>query len=212
MQDCSPDQGGNRAHAKTMEANASSEHISSSAQPEPNNRAQPGTSCSSDHPGTKLIDLPSGPAKSAAHPKDGMAVEALGSTGEDDRDSAGDVSEDNTDHGIKESHLDSESWMITTNSHQESATGDCLTYSDTEEAAVKPAHKKFHKKVWASCRLARQNLWKMPQISWIGKSHQTVWGSDYRVVKTEQELALNEDYWLLQDEQDDGVDQPTALH
>ena len=73
-------------------------------------------------------------------------------------------------------------------------TLDCLTCPDSEEASVKSAYKKFHKKVWASCRLARWGLWKMAQMAQIDKCHQTVWGSDYRVVKTEQELALNEDF------------------
>ena len=84
--------------------------------------------------------------------------------------------------------------MSAANSDQESVTGDCLTCSDTEEATVKSTHKKFHKKVWASCRLTRQGLQKMVQMAQIGKSHQTVWWSNYRVVKTEWELAFNEDY------------------
>ena len=50
------DQGGKRASTETMEADTSSECIFSSTQPEPDNRAQPGTSHSSDHP--ELIKLP----------------------------------------------------------------------------------------------------------------------------------------------------------
>ena len=74
------DQNGKRALAETMKANTSSEHILSFAQPEPDNGAQPGTSCSSDHPGPKLINLLSSPAKGVTNSNDGVAVEAFGST------------------------------------------------------------------------------------------------------------------------------------
>ena len=84
--------------------------------------------------------------------------------------------------------------MSTANSDQKSVTGDCLTCSDTEETAVKSTCKKFCKKVWTSCSLIRQGLWKIAQMAQIGESHQTVRGSDYEIVKTEQELTLNEDY------------------
>ena len=66
--------------------------------------------------------------------------------------------------------------------------------SDTEEATVKSAHNTFHKTVWPSCRLTKQDLWKEAQLEKIGDSCQTVWGSDYKVVKTEQDCTLNENH------------------
>ena len=44
---------------------------------------------------------------------------------------------------VEKPNWDRESWMSTAGSNQESATGDCLSCSDTEEAAVKSACKKF---------------------------------------------------------------------
>ena len=123
-----------------------------------------------------------------------MAVEVSRSTRDHDRDSTGDISVGKADKGIEEYDLDGESQTSTTDSDQESVTGDCLTCSDTEEAAVKIAHKTFYKKVQASYRLSRWGLWKVPQMAWIGKSHQAVWGSIFGVVWTEWKLTLDKDY------------------
>ena len=112
-----------------MEVNASSEHIFSSTQPEPDNVAQAGTSQSSDHPETELLDLISCPAKSAADSDDRVALEISGSTRDHDRNSARSVSEDEADQGVKEPDLGSESQTSSAISDQESVTGDCLTCS-----------------------------------------------------------------------------------
>ena len=185
---------GKRAHAETTGANASSKCIFSSTQPKTNNGAQAGTSSSSDHLGPEINDPLSSPAKGTANPDDGVAVEVSGRTGDHDRDSMGDASVGKVDKCIEESDSDSESQTSTTNSDQESVTGDCLTCSDTEEAVVKIAHKKFHKKVQASCRPSRKGLWKVPQMAWIDKYHQAVWASNFGIVWTEWELALDEAY------------------
>ena len=52
---------------------------------------------------------------------------------------------------------------------------------------------KFQKKVWASCSIAKGCLRSEAQLKWIGDSHQAVWESDYKVIKTEWELTLKED-------------------
>ena len=65
---------------QTMEVDASNECIFSSSQPEPSNRAWPGTNHSSNHPEPKLINLASSLAKGASNSNDGVAVEASGST------------------------------------------------------------------------------------------------------------------------------------
>ena len=81
-----------------MGTNDSNECIFLSAQPKPNNKAWPGTSHSSDHPGP--INLLSSPAKGATDPDDGVALGASGNTGDCDRASAGDVIEDEADQAV----------------------------------------------------------------------------------------------------------------
>ena len=73
--------------------------------------------------------------------------------------------------GIKKDYADqdddkpdakSDSWESVANSGPESVTGDnCLTCSDTEDAAVKSVCKKFHEKVWDSCNPTKQASWRM---------------------------------------------------
>ena len=61
-----------------------------------------------------------------------------------DRDSMPGVSEDDTDQDDDESDLESDSQESIFNSSPESVIwDDCLMCLDTEEAAVKSAHKKF---------------------------------------------------------------------
>ena len=133
-----------------------------------------------------------------------MAWLPLGSTGEHD-------SEDNTDHCGDESNQD-ESRENAANSDLESASGDCLTCLDTEEVAIRTAQKRFWKKVWASCSIARGCLWSEAQLKWIQDSHQAVWESDHEIIWTEWELTLEEDCPSFQSEQDDGQNWPTTLN
>ena len=56
------------------------------------------------------------------------------------------------------------------------------------------AAKKFQKKVWASCSIAKGCLWLEAQLKQIGDSCQAVWESNYEVIKTEWELTLKEDH------------------
>ena len=103
-------------------------------------------------------------------------MKASVSTGDCSRDLAVAVRKDNANQGGDESDSDSDSLESAANSIPESATGDCLSCSDTKQAAVKSAHKKFHKKVWASCSLAKWDLWKEAQLGQIGDCCQTMWG------------------------------------
>ena len=57
----------------------------------------------------------------------------------------------------------------------------------------KLAHKEFHKKVWASCSPAKLGFWKNTQLEQIRSNHNTVWGSNYKVMKTEQDLTFDKD-------------------
>ena len=83
---------------------------------------------------------------------------------------------------------------VRADSSPESTTGDCLTCSDTEEAAIHSCHKKFWKKVQASHSISKGCLWSEAQLKWNGDSHHAVWESNYEVIKTEQELSLKEDH------------------
>ena len=206
--DCSPDsthddQCAKRAHTGSEEANISSGCSTPPVQPEFGNRVQPkirntetvpAASHSFDLPEPGLIDVPSSPVKGAADPDDGLAVEAMWSTRDCDRDSTMGISKDNANQGSDESDADSNSWECAADSSPDSASGNCLACLDTEEAAVKFAHKKFHKKVQASCSLTKWGILEKAQVGWIGDSHQTVCGSNYKVIKTEWDLTLNEDH------------------
>ena len=99
---------------------------------------------------------------------------ALGSTGEHDI-------EDNTNHCGDKSNQD-ESRENTANSNLELASVNCLTFSDTEEVAVRTVPKRFQKKVWASCSIARGCLWSEAQLKGIQDSQQAVWESDHEII------------------------------
>ena len=59
----------------------------------------------------------------------------------------------------------------------ESATGDdCPTCLETDDMAVRSIHKRFCKKVQASCSPSKQEPWKGAQMEQIGNHHNTVWG------------------------------------
>ena len=154
----------------------------------------PAASHSLNQPEPNLFTCPSGPAKGYTKPNDGVVVEASGSTGDHDKDSTVGISEDAVDQGGSRSDSGNDSWECVTDSGPKSASGDCPTCLDNKEAAVRSAHKKFHKKVLASCSLAKLGLWRNAQLEWISNNHQTLWGSDYKGVKTEWDPTLKEDY------------------
>ena len=104
------------------------------------------------------------------------------------------VSGDDVNQSGGESDSSSDSLEIAAGSGPKSATEDFLMCSDTDEAAIKSAHKKFWKKVQASCSNTKGYLWLEAQQKQISNSCRAVWESDYGVVKTEWELVLKEDH------------------
>ena len=120
-------------------------------------------------------------------------MEASGSTLDHDRDSVVEVSSNDADPGDNESDSYSDSQESITNYGPESATGDCLKFTDTEEVAVISAQNKCCKKVQAPCSITKGCLWREGKWRQIADSCHTVWVSDYEVIKTEQDLALKED-------------------
>ena len=73
----------------------------------------------------------------------------------------------------------------------ESAIRDCLTCSDTEEAAINSTCKWFWKKVQASCNIVKVCLWSEAQMKWIGDSCHAVWRVTMK--SSRQQLTLEED-------------------
>ena len=121
--------------------------------------------------------IPPGPAEGNSDSKDDVDVEHSGSMENWDRDFVMVVSEDEAIHEDNESDSDSDSRESVTNSAPESAMGDdCLTCLDTKKTAVKSSHKRFHKKVQASCSPSKQGVWKDTQLEQIRNNHNTVGG------------------------------------
>ena len=98
-------------------------------------------------PWPELVNLPSSPVKVATNPNDRLATEALGSTTDSDRDSVVEVSRDDADQSGNKSHSSSDLLKSAADSNPESTTRDCLTCSDTKEAVINSANKKFQKEV-----------------------------------------------------------------
>ena len=110
----------------------------------------------------------------ATDPSEKLAVEASGSTIYHDGDAVVEVCGDEADQSGHESDSSSYSLESAADSGPKSATGDCLTCSETKEVAIKSACKMFKKKVWASCSIAKDCLWPETLLKWIGDSHQAV--------------------------------------
>ena len=77
-------------------------------------------------------------------------------------------------------------------SNMDTASGDCLSCSDTDDASVRTAHKKYRKRMWASCKLSKSNLWTETQQKRINDSHQDIWGNDHKIIRTEVEMFSSE--------------------
>ena len=138
----------------------------------------------------QLVNLSSSPVK----PNDSLAAEAFGSTIDHDRDYAVEVIRDDANKSGDQSHSSSDSQESAADAGPKSATGDFLMCSDIEKTAINSTHKKFQKKVSASCNITKDCLWLEAQLKWIGDSPWAVWESNYEVFKTEWELALKEDH------------------
>ena len=79
-------------------------------------------------------------------------------------------------------------------SDMETTSGDCVSWSDTDDVSIQTANKKYQRRVWASCRLNKGNLWTEAQLKRIGESHQDVWGHHHESIRTEWKHTLVEDH------------------
>ena len=101
-------------------------------------------------------------------------MEVSESTIAHDRDSAVEVSRDDTNQNGDEPDSSSDLQKSAADSGPRSATGDCLICLDTKEGTINSTHKKFQKNVWASCNIAKGCLWSEVQLKWIADGHQAV--------------------------------------
>ena len=79
-------------------------------------------------------------------------------------------------------------------SHLDTASRDCLSYSDTDDISVQTAHKKYRKRARACCKLSRGSEWTETQMKRIGDSNQVVWHHDHKIVRSEWKCILAEDH------------------
>ena len=75
----------------------------------------------------------------------------------------------------------------------DTASGDCLSCSDTDEVSIRMAGKKYRKRVRASCKLSKGTDWMDTQMKRIEGGHQDVWGHDHKIIRTEQKHTLADD-------------------
>ena len=76
----------------------------------------------------------------------------------------------------------------------DTASGDCLFCLDTDEISVRTAHKKYRKRVRASCKLSKAVDWMDTQMKRIMGGHQDVWGHNHKIVRAEWKCALADDH------------------
>ena len=105
---------------------------------------------SSEPQGQEPTSPPSSPTKANADPDDDTVVGTLRSTRDQD-------SESNANHSGASSDLDASRENVA-NSDMESASGDCFMCLDTDEVTIRTTHKKYRKRVQASCSLGKGSL------------------------------------------------------
>ena len=126
--------------------------------------------------GRDLLAPPSGPTRAIIDPDDGTAAGSSQSTGDQ-----ASLDSDSSRENVADSDLDTTS-------------GDCVSYSDTDEVSIQTTYKKYQCRVRASCKLSKYSLWTEAQLKRINNSCQDIWGHDHESVRSEQKHALVEDY------------------
>ena len=75
----------------------------------------------------------------------------------------------------------------------DTASGDCLSYLDTDKVSVWTAQKRDRERVRESCTLSKGSDWMDAQMKRIGDSHQDIWGHDLAIIRSEQKCTLAKD-------------------
>ena len=86
----------------------------------------------------------------------------------------------------------------------DTASGDCLSCSDTDEVSIQTAQKRYRKRVRVSCKLSKGSDCMEAQLKRIGDCHWDNWGHDLATVKSERKHALAEDQDSFENAKDDG--------
>ena len=177
--DCSPsgsfgNHHGKRTHVHSPEAEVRSEHSSAwSGGNMP--KMVPETRPSTEEWGWEPANPPSSPTRATADPDDGTAAASSWST-EDQPSSDSDSSREN----LADSNLDT-------------ASGDYIMCSDTDEVSIQTAHKQYQRRVRTSCKLSKGNIWTEAQLKRINDSHQDMLGHNHDIIRLEQKHSLVED-------------------
>ena len=116
------------------------------------------------------------PTRGLADPNDDVATGSSKSTGD----------QASSDSGLSRGNL--------ADSDLDTASGDCLSCLNTDEISVSMVHKKYRKRVRASCKLHKGVDWMDTQMKSIWGGHQDVWGHDHKIIRAKQKCALADDH------------------
>ena len=145
-----------RTYVDSQEVKARSEH-SSAQGGEDMHELILGTGTSFKQQGQELVIPPSSPTRSTTDLEDGTAARSLKSTW----DQAFPDSESSREK-VEDSNLDT-------------ASRDCISCSDTDEVSTWTVHKKYRKRVWASCRQCKGSLCTAEKDQWQSPGHVGTW-------------------------------------
>ena len=179
------DQCNKRTHIDSQEVEVWIKH-SSTQDNENSSKLVPEDGSSPKPQGLEPTGSLSSPTKATADPDDGIVVGTSRSTRDQDSESDANHSGALSDSGTSRENV--------AESDMESASGDCIMCSDTDEVTIRTACKEYRKRVWTSCSLGKGSLWSEAQLKCIGDSHQAVWGHDHEIVRTAWDDTLEEDW------------------
>ena len=85
----------------------------------------------------------------------------------------------------------------------DTASRDCLSWSDTDDVSIWTACKKYRKSSKsASCKLSKGSDWMETQMKRIRDSHQNIWGHDHKIVRIRAEMHSSRGLHFLWNEND----------
>ena len=85
-------------------------------------------------------------------------------------------------------------WGNMADSDLDTASGDCLSWLNSNDVSVWTTQKRYRKWVRGSCKLSKGSDWMEAQMQRTGDSHQDILGHDVAIVRSEQKCALAKDW------------------
>ena len=67
----------------------------------------------------------------------------------------------------------------------DTASGDCFSYSDTEEVSIQTAQKRYRKRLRASYKLSKGSDWMEAKQKRISECHEDIWSHDLAIIRSE---------------------------